>query len=98
MGKRLRLLLLFMLTWFVAQAQDEITTPTHQDTLKGSVTPQRAWWDVLRYDLTVQPHFTTHTIEGKNEITYRVVKAKHTPYLQVDLQPPLKIDRSSTSI
>ena len=24
---------------------------THADTLRGSITPERAWWDVLRYDI-----------------------------------------------
>jgi hypothetical protein len=27
----------------------------HADTLRDAITPERAWWDVLRYDITVRP-------------------------------------------
>src|SRR6202022_2476641 len=33
-----------------AAAQDTVTF-THADTLRGSITPQRSWWDVVFYDL-----------------------------------------------
>ena len=39
-------------------------TFTHADTLRGSITPERAWWDVLRYDITVKPDYESKTIEG----------------------------------
>ncbi|MEP6704013.1 MAG: hypothetical protein ABJB34_04345, partial [Acidobacteriota bacterium] len=30
------------------------TTPiTRQETLRGTITPERDWWDVLHYDLAV---------------------------------------------
>ena len=38
----------FCLTAFAQEHQF-----THQDTLKGSITPERAWWDVSHYDLKV---------------------------------------------
>ncbi|MEI9912759.1 MAG: hypothetical protein WDO71_25820 [Bacteroidota bacterium] len=31
---------------------------THEDTLRGSITPERAGWDVLRYDIKVKPDFS----------------------------------------
>lgn len=61
------------------------------DTLRGSLTPQRAWWEVTYYDLhvTVQPDDSS--ISGYNNITYRVTGVPRK--LQIDLQQPLQIDR-----
>src|SRR5687767_6124984 len=39
---------------------------TKQDTLRGSITPERAWWDVVKYDLAVTPNFKNFTISGSN--------------------------------
>ncbi len=64
---------------------------THADTLRGSVTPDRSWWDVLRYDITVKPDYETKTIEAKNSITYAVLKSGNSN-MQIDLQVPLTID------
>lgn len=63
---------------------------THQDTLRGTITPERAWWNVLRYDIQVTPDYTTKTIQGKNRITISVLKAGEK--LQLDLQEPMIID------
>jgi aminopeptidase N len=65
---------------------------THQDTLRGTVTPERAWWDVLQYSLEVTPDYNTKSIQGKTTIQYKVVQDDHTAYMQVDLQKPLTID------
>ena len=65
---------------------------TKQDTLFGSNTPQRSWWDVTRYDIAVTPDYGTKTIRGKNTITYTVLADSHDDYLQLDLQKPLEID------
>ena len=65
---------------------------THQDTLRGSIGPERIWWDVLHYDISVTPDFKTKTISGKTTIRYKVIQEKHSDYLQIDLQKPLKID------
>ncbi len=48
---------------------------THADTLRGSVTPERAWWDVLRYDIDVKPDYESKMIQGKVVITYKLLKA-----------------------
>ena len=63
---------------------------TAADTLRGSLNPQRTWWNVLRYDLTVQPDFTTRTIRGKNTILFSFVEPVQT--MQIDLQVPMQID------
>ena len=65
---------------------------THQDTLRGSIGPERDWWDVLHYDIHVTPDYDAKSINGETTIQYRVIKDKYSDYLQIDLQQPLKID------
>ena len=73
---------------------------THADTLRGTVGPARAWWDVRRYDLHVRIAPADSTIAGWNVITYRVTDRPRTatgvrtPHgeLQLDLQAPLVLD------
>jgi hypothetical protein len=45
---------LFLLASLTAVAQPE-PLYTKYDTLMGSNTPQRSWWDVQRYDIHVSP-------------------------------------------
>lgn len=63
---------------------------TRQDTLRGSITPERAWWDVLKYDIEVTPDYNTKTIQGQTSIRFKVLKEGRT--MQIDLQEPLVID------
>ena len=65
---------------------------TRQDSLRGSITPSRAWWDVLHYDISVTPDAATKTIEGRTTIRYRVLPGATSDYIQIDLQQPLTID------
>jgi aminopeptidase N len=60
--------------------------------LRGSITPQRIWWDVIKYDITIKPDFKNKTTEGKNTITYKVLSEKYPYFMQIDLQEPLQID------
>src|SRR5687768_8863234 len=63
---------------------------THADTLRGSVTPARAWWNVLKYDLHVTFTPADKSLKGFNTIHYKVIE----PYnkLQLDLMEPLSLD------
>ncbi len=63
---------------------------THADTLRGSITPERAWWDVVFYDLHVRLDPSDSTLRGWNGITYRVKGSSRD--MQIDLQVPLEID------
>jgi aminopeptidase N len=63
---------------------------THQDTLRGSNTPQRAWWDAVYYNLHVQFFIDQKQIAGSNTITYRVIG--HPQDMQIDLMQPLQLD------
>ncbi len=76
-----------------ASAQRD-TLFTHADTLRGSNTPQRAWWDATFYDLHVTVHPADSSISGWNGITYRVLSAPNLKkeQMQIDLQVPLEID------
>ncbi|HSC40191.1 MAG TPA: hypothetical protein VLD19_20040, partial [Chitinophagaceae bacterium] len=65
---------------------------THQDTLRGTLSEQRIWWDVLKYDITVRPDYDTKTITGRNIISYSIVTRSHPDTMQVDLQEPMVID------
>ena len=65
------------------------TTFTHQDSLKGSITPQRAWWDLSHYELDVTINPDEEFISGTNTVTYKVLKPYQT--LQIDLQEPMKL-------
>jgi len=68
----------------------EAAPPTHADTLRGSITPERAWWDVTYYDLAVRVNPADSTLRGVNAITYRVVTPDSV--IQIDLQRPLQVD------
>jgi len=65
---------------------------THQDSLRGTIGPERAWWDVLHYDLSVTPDYSGKSITGRTTIQYKVLPNQKSDYLQIDLQQPLKID------
>src|SRR4051812_23355329 len=98
MNKNLRAPLFFSLvlglSGFAGLAQTKAPkTYTHADTLRGSLTPERTWWDVKRYELSVTPDFNNKSITGSNEILYKVVKPNDGSIrLQLDLQAPLVID------
>ena len=49
---------------------------THQDTLRGSIGPEREWWDVLHYDIRVTPDYDARSITGETTIQYKIVKEK----------------------
>jgi aminopeptidase N len=63
---------------------------TRADTLRGSDTPERAWWDATFYDLHVRVHPTDSSITGRVGITYRVREPRQE--MQIDLQLPLEMD------
>ncbi|WP_106793190.1 M1 family metallopeptidase [Aquimarina sp. Aq78] len=64
---------------------------TRQDSLRGSITPERAWWDLTYYHLDIAVDPDQKTISGKNTIHYKVLKEHNI--MQIDLQPPLKIEK-----
>src|SRR6185437_12762573 len=74
----------------LARGEAQQTGFTRADTLRGSITPERAWWDVVFYDLHVTLDPADSTVRGRNGITYRVTGPSRA--MQIDLQVPLEID------
>ena len=64
---------------------------TRQETLRGSITPEREWWDVLYYHLKVEFIPQTRRLKGSNVITFKTLKPGSK--MQIDLQPPLAITK-----
>jgi len=62
---------------------------THQDTLRGSITPERAWWNLTYYHLDIVVNPSDSSINGTNTVTYMVLQSSQI--MQIDLQEPLKI-------
>lgn len=83
------------LTWIIlaagsaAMAQKPVFT--RQDSLRGSVTPERAWWDLTYYHLDVSVDPESKRIKGSNTVQYQVLQEHNI--MQLDLQEPMKIDR-----
>ena len=65
---------------------------TRQDTLRGSITPERVWWDLKYYHLDIAVNPKTKSIKGKNTIRYTILEPYQT--LQIDLQEPMKITKA----
>ena len=72
-------------------AQPETTAKvfTHADTLRGTNGPFRQQWNVLHYDITVEPDYVSKTIKGKNILQFYDEGAK---MMQIDLQEPMLLD------
>jgi aminopeptidase N len=92
-------LLLFLLTSVVLRGQGLLEPKdefTRQDTLRGSITVEREWWDLLHYDLSVTVNPDQRTISGQNTITFKVLK----PYsvMQIDLQEPLELTSAKIGV
>ena len=66
-------------------------TFTRQDSLRGTITPERSWWDLKHYHLAVQVFPETKRIKGSNIISFEVLNAANI--MQIDLQEPLNITK-----
>ena len=64
---------------------------SRQDTLRGSITPERIWWDLTYYHLKVKVDPEKRYVSGENTIKYNVLSANQT--MQIDLQAPLNITK-----
>lgn len=70
---------------------------TKQDTLKGSNTPFRDFWDVKKYNFSVEPDFEQKSIKGTNKISFEIIKDVTNPIFQIDLQQPMKAGKITAS-
>ena len=64
---------------------------THQDSLRGSITKEKVWWDLKHYDLVIKVNPADSTITGFNTIQYKVLQPHNI--MQIDLQNPMEITK-----
>lgn len=84
-------LLFFFL--FVGEAlQAQVHQFNRQDSLRGSIFPERAWWDLTYYHLDMEVDIENKSISGKNTVRYQVLQPARV--MQIDLQPPMKIEKA----
>ena len=80
---------------FVSNAQGLLNKSemvfTHQDTLRGSITKERAWWDLKYYYLDIKVNPKDRTIIGSNTVRYTVLTEDNK--MQIDLQQPMNITK-----
>ena len=93
---RVHLLLLSLHLPFAlfAQLGNKATSFTHADSLRGSIGPFRAWWDVVQYDVSLKPDYATRSIIGRTIIAFEAIDAGQR--MQIDLQQPLAVDSVTT--
>lgn len=71
---------------------------TKVDSLKGSDTEFRNFWDVKKYDVFVEPKFEDKSVFGTNKISFEITKDVVNPTLQIDLQQPMNYRIAATDI
>ena len=90
MKGRLIILLFIALNQTFAQGIFDDKLPTsRQDTLRGSITPERAWWDLTYYHLDIKVEPDKKYISGSNTVGYKVLESNKV--MQIDLQKPMNI-------
>lgn len=91
MIKKYIALTLSLVSVFLSNAQllQEKNDFTKQDTLRGSITPEREWWDLNYYNLNIKVQPDEKFISGYNIIRYKVLKPHNV--IQIDLQEPLEV-------
>ena len=88
----IRMFFCFLLLSFAQFSTAQTPVFTQDDTLRGSITPQRDWWDLTFYHLKVNVNPAEKSISGSNEIRYKVLNPGR--FLQIDLQAPLLLARA----
>ena len=89
------LVFIFCFFYFFSTAQGILADRENfnrQDTLRGTITKERIWWDLKYYHLDIVVDPDNKTIKGSNEVTYKVLDSYDV--LQIDLQKPLLITRA----
>lgn len=65
-------------------------TFTKADTLRGTITPQRKWFDIKYYDLNIKVNPNDKTISGYNDIYFTVLETNML--MQIDLFENMQVD------
>ena len=62
-----------------------------QQVFRGTITPERAWWDLSHYHLDIMVDPDSKSITGTNTMRYKVLSAKKR--LQIELQAPMQLTK-----
>ena len=93
----MKLTSVFLLTSFLAFLLSTGTTASAQlnsiqfnsdDTLRGTLNKDRSWWNVLHYQITIEPNYLKKEINGSNKIRFASIRKSNSGELQIDLQRP----------
>ena len=91
--KKYIIIFITFFTIFTSKAQGLLNKSekrfTNQDTLRGSITKERIWWDLKYYHLDIKVNPADKTIIGSNTVRYAVLKEYKK--MQIDLQEPMQI-------
>lgn len=82
---------IFLLFFSLVTFAQKTPVFTKQDTLRGSITKERSWWNLLHYDLKFDVNPKEKSLHGSNTIRYKVLNSHQK--MQIDLQPPMKITK-----
>ncbi len=88
---QLILICLFVISISVVNGQN--LKFTRQDTLRGTITKERIWWDLSYYHLNVIVDPSDSSLKGQNTIRYKVLLPSQL--MQIDLQEPMRIAKVS---
>lgn len=81
-------LLLFIVLIFSPLSAQKIFTKS--DTLLGSNTQFRSFWNISHYGIKLKADFETKSLKGSNKISFVIEEDVVNPVMQIDLQEPMK--------
>ena len=88
-----QIILIYLLTVSTSVIYGQNMKFTHQDTLRGTITQERNWWDLSYYHLSVNVNPSDSSLKGQNTIIYKVLSSYQR--MQIDLQEPMQISKAS---
>ena len=88
----LSMLLMCSNSLLVAQTTLQEKIFTRADSLRGTLTKARTWWDVQQYKILVEPNAVDKTISGKVYILFKTTGSYDT--MQIDLQEPMELNKA----
>ncbi len=86
------LITFFFISGFAkAQLGIEQKSFTRGDTLRGSISAERAWWDVNWYGIDISPDYLEKSLSGSVTLRFHVLAPGNR--MQIDLQQPMQIEK-----
>ena len=79
-------LVCFLFLANASSAQQKVFTRT--DSLRGTITPERAWWDLTYYHLDMSVNIENKSISGMNSIHYKVLKSNQIMQWKAPIHTP----------